>query len=364
MIRSFVVAFTCIVITACSSDGEERPEYLDSYSVKALEVPPTLTSPDTSQQLDIPEPSEKAMQMLKQRESTAGGGVVAPEFKGIRLQSDQNMHWLEVDEDADKLWPRLKAFWAQEGIELVRSEPLLAYMETEWIREFQVDKDESVLLTMFKKLSPDRMDKFRMRLVRVADGKSTRIFISHQGLEVFVGDDVSSWRERTSDPDLEYEMLRRLALYAGLGKTKVDAMFTDYIKPFQPRVRPLSGDDEFELIGDVDLVWQRVLHALDELGVKVLGTDRQQGTIDVLVSNVPKKLVKEDDDELNESSWLVRLFTGGPGDEELETGEVTINMTLQPMDNTSRLTLRHAGEALPNIGLAARFEEALVKLLK
>lgn len=363
MINRFVVlACSVFVLSACSSDGKERPDYLDSYTIKALEVPPTLTKPDTTTQLDLPEPSDKALSMLKQREKASVKGEVAPVFSGIELKSDQNMHWLEVQEDADKLWPVLKKYWAHEGIVVVREEPLLGFMETEWIKDYKPNSDESFLVTMFKKLSPDRRDKFRMRVERIVDRPATKIFISHQGLEVFIENDISSWRERASDPNLEYEMLRRLVLFAGLSEGQTEQMFADYTKPYQTRIRKLPGNDRFELIGDANLVWDRVLHAIDQIGVEVVAQDRQQGSIDVRVKNVPEKLVNTEDD-LEESNWLVRLFTGGPGDEQIATGEVTVNVMLQPGTNTVQMTLRHAGAAIPNIGLAARFEEALVKLL-
>lgn len=46
-------------LTGCSSDGEKRHEYLDAYTVEALEVPPKLTVPDTKSALRLPEPALK-----------------------------------------------------------------------------------------------------------------------------------------------------------------------------------------------------------------------------------------------------------------------------------------------------------------
>ncbi|VAW67205.1 hypothetical protein MNBD_GAMMA09-3059 [hydrothermal vent metagenome] len=49
-----------IFLTACSSDGEKRPEYMQAYSVSELEVPPRLTQPDTRGALQLPKPADKA----------------------------------------------------------------------------------------------------------------------------------------------------------------------------------------------------------------------------------------------------------------------------------------------------------------
>ena len=363
MYRLFVLS--CVVfIAACSSDGEERPEYLDSYSLRGLEVPPTLTQPDTSRELVLPEPSAEALQMLQQRQDASVKGAIAPMFQGIELKSSESLYWLEVQADADTLWPRLVDFWAHEGIKLERNRPMLGFMETEWVKEYDPRASDSFLANMFSKLSPDRLDKFRLRVERVNGAAASKIFISHRGLEVQVHNEGgTSWRQRATDPELEREMLYRLALYAGLSELEADAVFSAYTG-YQSRIRPLKGDDLFEITGRPEYVWQRVMQALDRIGVEVTRQDRQQGEIEVVVSNVSEKLVRPSEDELDESSWLVRLFTGGPGDEEIEEGQVTIDIKLQPQDNSSQMQLTHAGEALPVIGLAARFEEALVKLLK
>ncbi len=360
----FRLLFVCtfVLISACSSDGGERPEYLDSFSVKGLEIPPRLTSPDTSKELRLPRPSEKAFKELKDRESFSMQGNVAPVFEGLELKSSGNVHWLEVKQDADSLWSVLEDFWGHEGIKIERNEPLLGFMETEWVKEFDPRRDVSFFARMINKLSPDRMDKFRLRVEREPDRKISRIFISHRGLEIVVGDDTTGWRTRASDADLEHEMLYRLVLFSGIGKARADEMFAAYV-PYQSRIRALEGDNLYEVSGSPDYVWNRVIHALDRIGVDISQQDKPRGGIDVVVNNVPQKLVARDDD-LDESSWLVRLFTGGPGDEELEEGKVTVHLNLQPGNHSTHLQLTHAGEALPHIGLAARFEEALINLLR
>ncbi len=60
--RSFFLALllssASVFLSACSSDGEERREYMDAYSVEELEVPPKLTAPDTSGAMKLPQPAK------------------------------------------------------------------------------------------------------------------------------------------------------------------------------------------------------------------------------------------------------------------------------------------------------------------
>lgn len=51
---------TSVFLSACSSDGEERAQYMDAHSVGELEIPPRLTAPDTSGAMQLPEPAKKA----------------------------------------------------------------------------------------------------------------------------------------------------------------------------------------------------------------------------------------------------------------------------------------------------------------
>ena len=112
------------------------------------------------------------------------------------------------------MWPLIHDFWSHEGIKVQRDEPLLGFMETEWIKEFDPNRGGSFIATIFSKLSPDFLDKFRLRVERVVDQGVTRIYISHRGLEIFTEGDVSTWQQREPDPQLEREILYRLVLFA------------------------------------------------------------------------------------------------------------------------------------------------------
>ena len=358
----FLFLLSAMFIAACSSDGEQRPEYMDSYSIKGLEIPPQLTSPDNSKEMLIPEPSAEALKLLQGNEEFSATGTVSPAFKGLELKTEQGIYWLEVKENADTLWPLMHQFWVHEGIKIVRNEPLLGFMETEWIKEFDVDRDKSFFQTVLNKLSPDIMDKFRLRIERVNGTDTSRIFITHRGLELMVHDDTSRWQLRDSDPLLEREILQRLVLFSGVTKLQAEKIFDGYT-PYQTRIRPMEGDDSYEIVGKQEFVWNRVLIALDRIGVEVSGEDKMQGTIDVRVKEVPEELVINKD-EVNESSWLVRLFSGAPIEEENAEGVANITIALQPNDLTTIMRLSHNGDSLPYTGLANQFRTALIKLLK
>ena len=281
-----------VFVAGCSSDGEERPEYLDSYSLEGLEIPPQLTRPNVKDELQLPEPSAKAMELLNEREQAEG--TIAPIFKGLALKSSQGMHWLEIEQDADELWPLLKRFLAYEGIKIERDEPLLGFLETEWLKEYEPEREKAFYERWIKTISPDFVDKFRIRLERQPGQKLTRVYVSHRGLEIALAEDGNSrWQQRDPQPMLEREILYRMVLYTGLEKARVDDMFGAY-QSYQERLRSIAGSHSgYEIIGNKNLVWPRLIQALDRTGVEIARQDEGQGQIEVVVSDYSEDMLPE-----------------------------------------------------------------------
>ena len=360
MNRLFVLLLI-VGISACSSDGEERPEYLDSVSVKALEIPPKLTQIENRAELNIPEPSEKALQLLKQRGDVEGS--IAPVFKGLNLKSDQGLYWLEVEQSAEQVWPVLVDFLAHEGIKIYRQEPLLGFLETEWVKEYTPGEDKGFFTGLLNAFSADVLDKFRIRVERVASTKLSRIFVSHRGMEIVVVEDGKSWQQRVPEPMLEREMLRRLVLFVGLKDKQADEIFAGY-KPYQARIRRLDdATSDYEIVGRADFVWSRIMHALDRLGVEIKQQNQQKGLINLAVAELPKELEAEKD-ELAESSWLMKLLKDEDSEHSNQNGSVSINISLQSAGNVTRMHMSHVDGTAITSGKAEDFRNSLVKLLQ
>lgn len=349
----FPLLLSVVLLAACGSDGDERPEYQGALYYKSLEIPPDLTLNKSREGLAIPEPSQSALADYKAASKL--DQAVLPEFKGIRLKSECGLYWLEADVDPESAWPKLEAFWEHEGIRLLQDEPLLGFMETEWTNRLVIDPDAGFLTRMFSRLEPDLLDRFRMRVETSDDHKRTKVFVSHAGMERFVegGDDDSRiiWRRRPSDPDLEREILGRMLLFAGLSENQIESMLKIY-RPYQSYVHyaenALHEDDEMPSIeqftnqiadltmqGSMDFVWQRTLRALDRLELTDIAADRSAGTIDFTSgSDIEMTRDGEQRDELAESSWLMKLFRSSD-----ETKKTSQQFTLKLTDQGGNVRL-------------------------
>jgi outer membrane protein assembly factor BamC len=370
LLRLVISISLSVLVASCSSDGEERPEYLDSHTVKGLEVPPTLTRPNNHDELKIPQPTAKAMALLKEREQAQGS--VAPIFKGVELQSEQGLYWLLIDEDADVLWMQLKDFWANEGIEIDRDEPLLGFMETKWIKDYKETRGAGFYSKMLSSLSPDEMDKFRMRVERLKDKKQTRLYVSHRGQEIVVTEDTSRWSRKAADKTLEKEILSRFVLFSGLSKEKTADVFADY-KPFQSRIHAIEGTSDYKITGRTDFVWRRLMHALDRLGVEIKNKNKVDGKAEVLVSKIDDQFVEQEEDkhsytdpedETSANKKQSESDSASDAGQKQQAESVKVLLKLNAMNKATRLQLTLADGEEISSGVSLKFRDGLVNLLK
>ncbi|MDH5484248.1 MAG: outer membrane protein assembly factor BamC [Gammaproteobacteria bacterium] len=362
MVRYFLVLSVAALLSACSTDGEERHEYLDSAGLQNLEVPPQLTRPSSGDELLIPEPSARVMAELQKNSQLTGN--VAPAFKNVRVNSEQGIYWLELEQDADSLWPLLHDFLAHEGLKVERDEPLLGFVDTEWVKEYEASREDSGLINnLLSKFSPNVVDKFRLRLERAVNGKGSRIYASHRGLEKMMLNEGTQWVSRPSEPALEKEILYRMVLFVGASKLQADSLFAAY-KPYQSRVRKLGEEgSDYEIVGQLDFVWRRLLQAMDRLGADIARQDKKTGQLDVLVSEIPDALLTELEKQADES-WLNRMLQGDNAEQTPESGKLAVFLKLQPAGTSMRMTMQLSDGVEIKAGLAAQFRESLITLLK
>ncbi len=361
----FVAMAAALIASGCSSDGNERRQaYLDADYYTRMELPPDLTSTIDKKQLSVPKPTDEATKRFKQDTADLGSGksknavAMMSKVKGARLQAGDGVFWLEIDENADKLWPQLSAFWGHEGIKIVRNEPMLGMVETDWVSKLQVDDDAGFIEKIFNSASPDKLDKFRMRVEPEQSNDKTKIFMSHSGMEKSVeGDDVN-WRSRCTEEELEREMLNRLALFVGLDDSKAIKAFENY-RPFASRVEvPKDKANTLYITGDMDFVWKRSLRALDRMGMDVVEMDAAKHQIKVAIEKLSKEDLGGERDEIAESSWLMQWFSGS-GEDYAEDESRQFTLTFENKDGVVHLgILRPDGEPADSV-LAEQFRKSL-----
>ena len=298
-----LAAAVLISLTGCSKSfdtllPDRRPDYRQSAVAQPLEIPPDLTASTIDDTLMVPEINPTGSAKLSAYAKERGGTqpqakkaeTVLPPQPGITVQQDGNQRWLIVTAPADQVWPKTREFWISTGFNLKRDDPTIGIMETDWV-ENRADIPEDGLRGILKKYadilySAPTRDKFRTRLERAADGKTTEIYVTHYGVEeVAVGGTTASssnayiWQRRPSNPELEAEMLNRLTVYLGASEKRAEAQQARAATATGPRVRLVQEGGENRLIVNEDYsrAWRLVGLALDGSNYAVEEQNRSQG---------------------------------------------------------------------------------------
>ena len=336
MHKRLAVLTSVLLLGACSStsdwlESSSKTDYKNVNTLPPLEVPPDLTSPTRDNRYSIPDNvtaqssatlSRYEQERKDQKPAVMGAAtpVVLPPVDRMHVERAGSQRWLVVDDQApDKLWPVVRDFWQENGFLIKFEAPDLGVMETDWA-ESRAKVPQGGIRGLFSKAldqmySTSERDKYRTRLDRGADGKSTEIYISHRGMvEVYTtardtqsnapGD--TRWQPREADPELEVEFLRRLMMRLGAQEEKARTLTANAV-PAQQRAeirKGLNGEELLEVFEPFDRVWRRVGLALDRVGFTVEDRDRQKGIYFVRYA--------DPDSEKDDRSLLAKWFTSDP----------------------------------------------------
>jgi len=191
---------------------------------------------------------------------------VAPAVDGVELQSEGSLYWLKFDKDADTLWPMLKNFWSNEGITLKKEKPLLGYMETDWTKDLLVERLLSVILS---DQAPERRERFRLRVERLPDNQGTRVFINHSAYGILFDEEAVYTGYLPASPQLEIEMLSRLALFSGASGEQADQMVSSFSVRELTAKRINDNRYDVDVPGSIDFVRSKLIRVLDRMDAEV-----------------------------------------------------------------------------------------------
>jgi len=276
-----------------------------SRQTQGLDVPPDLTqlAKDNRAQVQGGSITASALAGVKPANSTNAqslvpGSVAANVAGDVRLERAGGDRWLHTSASPEQLWPQLRNFWQERGLEVIKEQPEIGVMETNWGEnraKLPQDFIRSTIGKVFDGLySTGERDMYRTRVERSATG--TDIFISHRGMqEVYTsqGRESTAWQVRPTDPYLEAEMLSRLMLKLGGKEDSAKAIMAQAGSP-APATTPSSmkvgGEtttgprralsevpDSLNVNDGFDRAWRRVGLSLDRHGFTIEDRDRAAG---------------------------------------------------------------------------------------
>ena len=302
--RFLAVATLALLLGGCSWFGSKKTDDYKTAQARVdqpLEVPPELSAPTMDDRYSIPDPRSQTSFSDYSKQTAGGQGargpsgpVVLPAVQGVKLERDRDQRWLVVKGEPEKVWPLVRQFWIDSGYPLLRENPEVGIMETDWHEDRSKIPQDFVRRTIGRVIdglySSPRRDKFRTRLEKGAEPGTTEVFVSNRAVEeIYTNEnqDRTAWQPLPADRGLEAEMLSRIMLKLGGEETKVAAA-----TPTAPAGRPAaaaaaaqprnavlenSGAGPLVLNDGFDRAWRRVGLALDRVGFTVEDRDRSKG---------------------------------------------------------------------------------------
>ncbi len=293
------VLATTLLLAGCSSVGltTDKIDYGRAVSPKTLDVPPELSQLPRDDRFAVPERgSATASATVGARAAAQPGAMVAvaPASPNARIERAGSQRWLIVNVAPEQAFTVVREFLPTLGLAIAREDAKVGIVETAWAENRAKLPQDIIRRTLGRVLdsvySTGEQDKYRVRVERAANNTS-EIFVSHRGMiEVFTSsaNDRTMWQPRPSDPEMEAELLQRLALRfspaeqsvasAGAAAAPSAAVATGAAAEVS-RLLPADATKPARVQIDepFDRAWRRVGLALDRGGFTVEDRDRTRG---------------------------------------------------------------------------------------
>ncbi|MFN9211020.1 MAG: outer membrane protein assembly factor BamC [Betaproteobacteria bacterium] len=313
--RGTALALLSVALAACSSLGLEsdKIDYKAVDRQKPLDIPPDLTQLPTNDRFAVPGAVSASELQARQQAvrpaaatapaaaanatpAAAVAGNVVPPGQVARLERSGSQRWLVVNLPPEKTFEEVVDFWRSVGLGVERENPQTGVIETVWA-ENRAKLPQDIIRSTIGKVfdfaySTGEQDKYRARIERTADGNS-EVFISHRGMiEVYADSEkvTTRWQPRPADPELEAEMLQRLATRlnqpAGqataarrppAGSAGAATAATSTPETTRMVQSPDGRNVRLQVDENLDRAWRRVGLALDRGGFTVEDRDRARG---------------------------------------------------------------------------------------
>ncbi|MEW8334241.1 MAG: outer membrane protein assembly factor BamC [Candidatus Thiodiazotropha sp.] len=288
-----------LALIGCSSGGgyfsdSERVYRSQKETVDDLEIPPDLSRSTIQDAMVVPGAGSASYEeYANKREGGRGRAAspsdeVLPEFENIRVERDGDQRWLVINAAPTSVWPKVVAFWRNNGLLLVEQDPTIGVMKTDWL-ESRADIKQGVITEFFRKTlgsiySSATRDQFRVRLEQGLEPGTTELYLTHRGMEEKLKEDVSGnadttyWTPRPNDPGIEAAMLRSLMVYLGMAREQAEAALAKGEEREQRSQLVRTGERaELWINEGFARAWRMTGVALDRVGFAVEDRDRSSG---------------------------------------------------------------------------------------
>jgi len=300
MIKIFTNIFIIFIfLSGCFSNEEVKPSkselgnlkinYYSNKSVTSLEIPPDLTSPEMQKSFVLSDFVSGVKENYVDFSDSQEKVKVLSNPTGINVKKSGQMRWLEIDKNPDDVWILVREFLKLQGFSLEKDNKKTGILETNFIENRPDIPDSSLGFirgvlgrALDQQYTFASVDKYRVRIEPLDDGKRTSLYLSLTSLEEIVDPRIddpkrygeTAWKYREKDLILETEMLYRLMVYLG-----GDDVETKILKAKDQKIILAKVQDTIngyaKLVLDLDILdaWEKLSWSIDQNNIDLEDKD-------------------------------------------------------------------------------------------
>ena len=184
-LRSLVIIIQALLLTSCgwlmSADQEKSKSYINVVAQKPLEIPEGLSADRIRDPFPVPQVAEQVNPDFYPKRPPLPDALYANDNrKEVRIQKLGGRRWLALPESPTTAWPKIKQFFADNGVDLLFEDTDSGRLETEGLRITQ-DNYRDVVRSILaeESVSPDGLHKIILEVQSGLQTNSSEIRLRH-----------------------------------------------------------------------------------------------------------------------------------------------------------------------------------------
>ena len=299
-----VLVTTASILTGCGllplmpfNNGSDKPTsttYIDLRPQAPLEVPEDLRQSEPSQVSAIPEIIEQRnASYYPDRPPLPDAKYASDNRDEVRVQRLGNRSWLVIPESPTTAWPKMKQFFADNGVLLVDDRPEVGRLNTAWLKENETPARDLVRSLLASARSEAGLesgeDRFLIRVEQGLQPQSTEVHLRHDNdaLNGVVAANLLYVQDANSDLiAAENELLQQIGAYvaARVAESTVSKVALQIgSQPKSDMRRNADGIPELRFFLDRRRAVASLTQSLRNAGVIINSEDSDAGRFDISI---------------------------------------------------------------------------------
>lgn len=277
-------------------DTPEKTTYIDLQPQAPLEVPADLRQVEPSQVSAIPDIGvQRNASYYPDRPPLPDAKYASDNRDEVRVQRLGSRSWLVIPESPTTAWPKMKQFFADNGIVLVDDRPQVGRLNTVWLEDAG-SPARDVVRTLVQRARSDAgleigKDRFLLRVEQGMQPQSTEVHLRHDNddLNGVVEPDILRVQDVNSDlVAAEKALLEQIGGYvaARVAESTVSKVALQIgSQPKSDMRRNADGIPELSFFLDRGRALASLTQSLRNAGVLINSEDSDAGRFDISIPN-------------------------------------------------------------------------------